>query len=285
MDIQTAYAQITKDMEPLNKELGFSRMKIEDENILQFKSGKGIYRLNWDPKSSILSFECTYTDAGEETKFDTISRSLFECNVADERDCRSTANEIGDEVRSLFAARKQVKLEKIKMPKAVSRAKAKNGLISYDTDSLANHFGTAYPELKDDIKKNIAKYGEFLPETFFTETGTEFVLNIIRTGDKTQLKKMFKLLNELYEDGTNEVQDIIGVTILGRIGNKSELMAICDEYMSKYMATAVHEVNKMLDHHKRYIKKMENPPAYKPKKKKKRRGMMSSLAQQGAPQQ
>ena len=34
-------------------------------------------------------------------------------------------------------------------------SKAKNGIISYDCDSLANRFGTLYPEYKDEIKKNI----------------------------------------------------------------------------------------------------------------------------------
>lgn len=56
------------------------------------------------------------------------------------------------------------------MPKAVSRTKAKNGIISYDCDSLANRFGTLYPEYKDEIKKNIIAYGEFLPETFLQKS-------------------------------------------------------------------------------------------------------------------
>lgn len=67
------------------------------------------------------------------------------------------------------------------MPKAVSRGKAKNGIVSYDVDTLANRFATLYPELKDDIRLNIATYGEFLPETFFMEKGNAKVLDIIKT--------------------------------------------------------------------------------------------------------
>jgi hypothetical protein len=154
------------------------------------------------------------------------------------------------------------------MPKAVSRAKAKNGIISYDVDSLANRFGTLYPEMKELIKQNIADYGEFLPETFFVEYGTPKVLEVMRSGNEQDIKKLFKMLNEVYEDGTNEVQDIIGVTILGEMKDDKELMAVADEYMIDYMAGPVHEINKLTKKNSSLTKKLKNPPPYKPKKKK-----------------
>ena len=144
----------------------------------------------------------------------------------DDRDVKSVANEVSEEVRSLFAKKKKADLDKIKMPKAVSRSKAKNGVVSYDVDSLANRFGVLYPDMKDEIKRNIATYGEFLPETFFTEYGTPRVLEVMRSGREADIKKLFKALGEIYEDGTNEVQDIIGVTILGEMKNDPQLMEI-----------------------------------------------------------
>ena len=154
------------------------------------------------------------------------------------------------------------------MPKAVSRSKAKNGVISYDMDSLANRFGVLYPDLKDDIKKNISDYGEFLPETFFQEIGTPRVLDVIKNGTEAERKKLFKTLGEIYEDGTNEVQDVIGVTILGAMKNDPAMMEIADKYMTDYMSGPVHEINKITAKKNRFTKKLANPPAYKPKKKK-----------------
>ena len=154
------------------------------------------------------------------------------------------------------------------MPKAVSRSKAKNGVISYDADSLANRFGVLYPDLKNDIKQNISDYGEFLPETFFQEIGTPRVLDVIKNGSETDRKKLFKMLGEVYEDGTNEVQDIIGVTILGEMKNDPQMMEVADRYMTDYMAGPVHEINKVTAKKNRWTRKLANPPAYKPKKKK-----------------
>lgn len=268
MQLNEAFRIIEKNLGDLNKELGFKKVN-ETENVMTFSGEKGIYRIAFDDETSILSFECAYEDKGDETQFNTTSRSLFELDRIDDRDVRSAANEAKDEIDHLFNSRKNANLDKIKMPKAVSRTKAKNGSVSYDVDSLANRFGALYPEFKDEIKMNIAQYGEFLPEDFFLNHGNEKVLGIIKNGTDAEQKKLFKMLGEIYEDGTNEVQEIIGVTILGEMKNDKELMAVADKYMTEYMAGPVHEINKLTGKKNRFTKKLSDPPAYKPKKNKK----------------
>ena len=266
MEITEVFRLIEKQLDNTNKELGFKRSEVSEESI-SFSGDKGVYRIVYDPKSNIMAFECAY-DNSENVEFNTVSRSLFDAENYNERDAKSLSNEIQDEITSLFKARKKVDLDKVKMPKAVSRTKAKNGVVSYDTDSLANRFGTLYPDMKDAIKANIAEYGEFLPETFFIQTGTARVMDIIANGTETEQKKLFKMLNEVYEDGTNEVQDVIGVTFVGEMKNDPKLMETADKYMSDYMSGPVHEINKITAKNNRLTKKLKNPPPYKPKKKK-----------------
>lgn len=267
MELKNAFSIIEKQLTNKNNELGFKRSLTDDKSIV-FSGDKGMYRLVYNPDGPVLEFDCAYETDESEAKWNTVSKTLFELEAIEERDAKSTANEISDEITSLFAARKKVDLDKIKMPKAVSRTKAKNGAINYDTDSLANRFGVLFPDLKDEIKRNIAAYGEFLPETFFMEYGTPRVLDVLRNGSDAEVKKMFKMLNEVYEDGTNEVQDIIGVTILGEMKGDKELMARADEYMIEYMAGPVHEINKLTAKNSRLTKKLKNPPPFKPKKEK-----------------
>ena len=267
MQLEEAFKIIEKNLGDINNELGFKK-SAQSDNTLSFSGEKGIYRVAFDEETSIISFECAYEDKGESTEFNTTSRSLFELDNIDERDVRSFANEAKDEIEHLFNARKKTNLDNIKMPKAVSRNKAKNGSVSYDVDSLANRFGALYPEFKDDIKMNIAQYGEFLPETFFIEHGNAKVLDVIKNGTPAEQKKLFKMLGEVFEDGTNEVQDIIGVTILGEMKNDKEMMAVADKYMTEYMAGPVHEINKITAKKNGFTKKLDNPPAYKPKKNK-----------------
>ena len=267
MQLSDAFKVIDKNLADTNKALGFKKAA-EAEDALFYTGEQGNYKISFDAESDVLSFEVAYEGDVKTAEYSTISKTLFELNTADEKEARSAANEMLDEVERLFKARKKVDLEKVKMPKAVSRSKAKRGAVSYDVDSLANRFGTTYPDLKDDIKSNIVKYGEFLPETFFLECGNARVMDVLRNGTEAEQKKLFKMLNEVYEDGTNEVQDIIAVTILGQMKNDPALMAVAAKYMTDYMAGPVHEVNKITAKKNHYTKKLANPPAYKPKKKK-----------------
>lgn len=267
MEITEVFRIVEKSLESINTELGFKKQSADDSGIV-FSGEKGIYRVAYDNLSNIMSFECAYDTESSEPEFNTIFRSLFDVEAYNDKDAKSLGNQCRDELVNLFKSRKKVDLEKVKMPKAVSRTKAKNGIVSYDVDSLANRFGTLYPEFKDEIKRNIAKYDEFLPETFFTEVGTEKVLDVIRSGNDAELHRLFKMLNEVYEDGTNEVQDVIGVTILGAMKNDPALMATAEKYMSDYMAGPVKEINKITGKNGKLSKLLKNPPPYKPKKKK-----------------
>ncbi len=168
MEISEVFKIAEKNLDDINSELGFA-VKSREDNCIVFSGEKGIYRLVFDASNSIMAFECAYDTESQEPEFNTLSRSLFDPVSYNERDAKSLSNEIRDELTALFMSRKKVNLDKVKMPKAVSRTKAKNGITSYDTDSLANRFGTLYPDMKDAVKENIVKYGEFLPETFFVE--------------------------------------------------------------------------------------------------------------------
>ena len=118
------------------------------EDALTFAGDNGLYRLHYVADKQLLEFDCAYEK--ENPQWSTVSRSLFELDALDDRDVKSVANEVSEEVRSLFAKKKKADLDKIKMPKAVSRSKAKNGVVSYDVDSLANRFGVLYPDMKDE---------------------------------------------------------------------------------------------------------------------------------------
>lgn len=43
---------------------------------------------------------------------------------------------------------------------------------------------------------------------------------------------MITLFNDIYEDGTNETQSLLCVTVLGSLGNDKEMLAKAEEFMS-----------------------------------------------------
>lgn len=208
----------------------------------------------------------------------SLSVALLEAETANDKDARYVANEFSETLVEHYGTKAQ-KPVKNKLPQPVSKAAAKSGMVTYDANTLANRFTAIYPELREEYKANCEKYGVFLPEDFFVKHGNAVVHETIRENNPTKMKKLFNLLNDIYEDGNNDVQSIIAVTILGSMENNQEMLAACVDYMSDDMTSVVINVNKFLasKNGKGAKMKLENPPKYKPKKKKKKSGILSSL--------
>lgn len=197
---------------------------------------------------------------------------------AEERDVRYVVSEMSETLETRFSQKAVAKKKQgPKAPQTVSKAAVKAGSF-YDPNTLASKLCLVFPELRDAYKENLATYEEFLPEEFFENYGTPRVIAAIKENKPATMKKLFQTLNEIYEDGTNDTQSLIAVTILGALDNDQVLLARCVDYMSETMAPPVIEVNKFLasGKGKKAKEKMKNPPAYKPKKKKKQ-GFLSQM--------
>ncbi len=214
-------------------------------------------------------------------EFVKISSNLCELEDYDERDIKSLCNEINDTVISSHG--KKAKQAAKKAPATVSKTAAKNG-ADYDAYTLASRIVSVFPELKDALKDNVQNYSEFLGDDFFTNHATKPIIDTIRANDNQKIKKIMKILSDIYENGTNDVQDLVVVTILGELNNEKELLDRCiaeitdDDFrdtvvaVNKYLASGAGKKAKEL---------LKNPPKYKPPKKN-NGGMMNALMQGAA---
>lgn len=264
--------------EVLNKN-GFSSVNTQQDNVFAFESSKGTLRITFDENKIYLftadgSFEDTPEDA-----YKRIALSLIDSDST-AADIRYISNDFSETVESKFGTKTAVKKNNYKTPPTISKAAVKGGQ-SYDASTLASKICQVYPELRQAFRDNANEYGEFLPEEFFTKYANALIIDTIKKNDPQTMKKLFNILNEIYDDGSSEVQDIIAVTILGELNNDTELLATCVDYMNDSMAPVVIAVNKYLASPggKKARKKMLNPPPYKPKKEKKK-GFMASLMEQ-----
>lgn len=262
--------------------LGFTKCG-EEDLVTRYQSEKGVVAVIL--KDNIISLMGGEDLENVESTPTKLAASLFEEN-ADSRDIKYVVNEFADTLQAKYGQKKaiQKKAQANKGPQTVSKAQVKNGSF-YDPNTLASKLCLVFPELRDPYKATLAEYGEFYAEEFFSKYGTEKVIAAIKENNPATMKKLFQVLNEIYEDGTNETQSVIAVTILGELNNDQILLARCVDYMSATMAPPVIEVNKYLAsmNGKKAKKKLLNPPAYKPKKKKKQsafmRAMNESMAQ------
>ena len=224
------------------------------------------------------------TEKVGEGDFVKVESNLLDLETYEDRDIKSLSNEICETVGSSYG--KKARQVAKKAPQTISKSAAKNG-TEYDANTLASRISTLYPELKDAYKENFQTYDEFLGEDFFVNHANKYIMETIRSNDSQTMKKLFKILSEIYENGSSDVQDLVVVTILGEIDNDEALLAKCREQITDedFYETLV-AVNKYLASSagKKAKEKMKNPPAYKPPKKK-TGGMMNSLMGMQPPQQ
>lgn len=271
--------------------LGFSAYKsgadfiTEEENGLwaRFTGEKGVFAVNLNEEKVTL-----FTGEDAENPTETpkkVSVCLFDADIS-EKDLKYVTGDFCETLRKLYSDKPAAptKKQQQKATQTVSKAAVKNGSF-YDPTTLASKLCIVFPELRPYYKENIDTYGEFLAEEFFTKYGTKKVIDAIKQNNPQTMKKLFQVLNEIYEDGTNDTQSLIAVTIMGELGNDQILLAQCVDYMSETMAPPVIEVNKYLASlsGKKAKKKLLNPPAYKPKKQKKPGMFAQAMAQSGGP--
>lgn len=285
LELDYALNLIVKGLESTTKELGFKVIypdgvrppeapvfKEKDMSYVAYTGEKGRIRIVF--KKNQLALHCATADE-EDTPDDDMKRvslSLLELEEYDERDLSYVFDEFIDSLTNTFKAKYDLR-GNVKMPTPVSKSKAKNGLQSYDAVTLGSKIGGIYPELKDIYKANVTEYGEFLPEDFFMNHGNKYIEETIRENDKQKMRKLFNLLNEIYDDGSNDTQSLVGVTILGTILSENpDLLPNAEGYFGDVMREPVLEIIKYLSSPRSKGAKMrlKNPPIYKPKAKKKK---------------
>ena len=252
---------------------GFPAIEKNGYTIIVYGGKKGTVKIEFFENK--LSLLCSLENAEKavDNDFKVTATSLFDPNTVDDRDIKYVTNEFCDSIKETYGKKGNGTK---KLPQPVSKAAAKSGSVYYDLNTLGSRFTQIYPELRGEYKSNVEKYGEFLADDFFLNYGNAKFRETVTKNDPTQMKKLFNMLNEIYNDGTNQTQSVIVVTILGSISDDENLLANCVDYMDD-MALSVIEVNRMLSKSSSYRSKLEHPPLYKPKKPKKTNSFLNQL--------
>ena len=289
IEIIEAIRVLTESVKPTVEQAGFSLyvpdgcdsrelpvVEERDTKIVTYQGDGMTLRIEFTADTVGLFYADSPADVAQKGDFTRLSLNLLETATAEMRDVRSVAEDISETLQTKFPKGQKPKVNK-KLPTAVSKAAVRNGAF-YDLPSFGNRFTAIYPEYRAAFKENIDTYGEFLAEDFFKKYGTPAVLQIIRENNPQKMKKLFNLLNEIYDNGVNDVQSLIAVSILGSMNNDETLLSNCVDYMNDELCVNVIRVNKYLASAagKSARIRLENPPRYKPKKAKKN-GFLSAL--------
>lgn len=270
---------------PENHEKGQTPVYERDKSsVVDFSGEKGRLRLVFNENRIHLLSGENDIPLGDDSAFNLDATYLCVLEEYDDRDVKSLINEMNEQLEESYT--KKEKIVSKKSVQTVSKTAARSGALAYDPVTLATKLSAMFPETKEEIKANIDTYGEFLCEDFFTTHVCGRVMDILKKNDPRDMKKLFNILGEIYEDGTNEVQSVITVTLLGPVKNDPTLVQNMMPYLSDTMLEPVLSVGKRLAKSNSANMRLANPPAYKPKKQKKSGGLMQQLMGGGGiPQQ
>ncbi len=289
LELNNALNLIMKGIDKTVTDLGFKpeypngvfppELPIEEsgsKSIITYRGEKGRIRIVHDGDK--LALHCATAEESDAPDDDMprVSLSLLDLETFEERDIKYINEEYIETFEKKFSSKPAHSGKKAPTP--VSRTQAKSGALSYDANTLGSRFTVIFPELRDEYKNNIDLYGEFLAEDFFVNHGNKLVAETIRENNKIKMRKLFNLFNDIYEDGTNDTQSLVAVTILGcTLAENPDLLENASEYFSDMMKEPVEEIVKYLSKSKSARMRLENPPLYKPKKEKKKKGMFASM--------
>ncbi|MBQ9945711.1 MAG: hypothetical protein IJO68_04225 [Clostridia bacterium] len=237
--------------------------------VMDLTGEKGVSRFVFSEDRIHLLFADKDAPRDDDSAFTKDTTYLFVLGEYTEKDIKSIAVEVNDYMTETFVVKKKIPV-KTKDISTVSRSAAKSGALAYDPITFATKLSAIYPELKEAITANIAQYGEFLCEDFFLTHANKHIEATIRENNPQRMKRLFNIICEIYEDGTNEVQSLIAVTALGFIENDPALVQQIMPYLTDSMLEPVLEVSKRLKNSKSAKMRLENPPKYKPPKQKKK---------------
>lgn len=277
MELKDAFSLIIKGIESTMSDHGFSAVIPESlqkgeppivtkngSTVLAYSGKNGSVKIEFFEGKISLACAKSQAENAVDDDYKTVSTTLFNPEKADNRDIQYLVNDFRDGIIEAYGKKNG---SKQKLPQPISKSAAKNGSVYYDLNTLGSRFVGVYPELKEIYKANIAKYGEFLADDFFINYGNAKFRETVQQNDPQKMKRLFNVLNEVYNDGTNQTQSVIVVTILGSLYDDENLLANCTDYMGD-MTLSVIETNKLL-RKKANRAKLEHPPLYKPKKQKK----------------
>ncbi len=245
-----SFAPVVKKADETSEFISTEELLSTDENmfkVLEVANDAGAIRIIWNLDNKDFALEFSDDSQANPDSFSRVSLWRLNEETSDEKDVKSIINDFDDAIRERFLKRVSVSADGLKMPIPVSRSDVKNSGASFDAITLASRFATIYPEYKTYVKENIAQYGgTFLPNEFFSTHAAPKVLEVIKYGTNQEIKKLVGMFSELYDDGSNEVQQIICVTLLGQLNNDPAMLSKIEPYISDSLKKSVENVNKYL---------------------------------------
>ena len=111
---------------------------------------------------------------------------------------------------------------------------------------FAQKLGEEFPEFRDAYREHLEYYGELLGHVFF---GGETLLGVLEkllkpNEEKEKIRQYMDFVEDMYANGDDDVQNIVGVTILECLGDDEEVLRHAFSYFSEALMLASQSIER-----------------------------------------
>lgn len=104
---------------------------------------------------------------------------------------------------------------------------------------FARMLGEQFPEFRGAYEKHLESYEEFLGHIFFGETLLSILLPLLKTNrDRERIRQYIYYIENMYANGDDYVQNIVGVTIVENFGDDEIVLRNAFSYFSEGLMLA-----------------------------------------------
>ncbi len=223
---QSNYSLILDTVSALLKEKGFNF--VEDDGVSYYSNGQHAVRIEYAEESKQIALQHAVLTEGKGVDWKVASSWLF-TEESTEKDQMSIANDFCDSILGFLGLKASAAVGGVDLPSK------KKSVETIDIESFTARFLAIYPAYKETYKENVAKYGEFFYDAFFSQYGvTEFV-TALKNGNKKQISKLFELFGTAYNKGDMTVTTTVVYTIIcGALLKEPALEEDTFSYLEKY---------------------------------------------------
>ena len=240
------YSSILNGIENLLKEKGYHRTV--DADLEYFTNGERAVTVEYDEKDKLLRLKNAVLEEGSEVKWNEMSAWFLDENST-EADKKSIENDFVDSLSELIGVKTSTLINQQQVDLPSKRAKAD----TIDIEGMTARFLAMYPVYKDAYKENVAVYGDFLYDKFFTDYAVPELRKALQADNKKQINKQIDLYNTCYLKGDEAVVTTVVYTVLGgALLGDAKLAENAWAYMDKaqYLKSAVQQMLKVLSSEK-----------------------------------
>ena len=112
-------------------------------------------------------------------------------------------------------------------------------------ETFARRLVRRFPEFQKAYQDHLRGYGELVGHVFFGDTLNALLFSLLEAGENPgMIRQYIDFMEDMYANGDNDVQNIVEVTILERLGDEEAVLRSAFTYFSEELMLASQSIEK-----------------------------------------